>query len=73
MNKKVQIALTILALPLIFCVYFLDRVITILFPLAEVHPIQSWLFNAKAMQYSLIRVAVIGLIYGLYLIFSSLF
>lgn len=73
MNKKLQIALTILALPLIFCVYFLDRVITILFPLAEVHPIQSWLFNANAMKYSLIRVAVIGLIYGFYLIFSSLF
>lgn len=73
MNKKLRIALTILALPLIFLVYFSDRIITIAFPLVEVHPIQSWLFESKAMTNSLIRFSVVGMIIGLYFIVSSLF
>lgn len=72
MNKKLRIALTILALPFIFCMYFLDRVITLLFPLADVHPIQKWLFDSKAMTNSLIRVVVIGVSVGLYFIISSI-
>lgn len=72
MNKKLRIALTILALPIIFSVYFLDRVITLLFPLAEIHPIQKWLFDSKAMTNSLIRVVVIGISVGIYFIITSI-
>lgn len=73
MNKNLQKWLTIAALPLIFAIYMIDRVITILFPLVEIHPVQNWIFNGNAMQQSIIRVVVCTLIYGLYLIFSSLF
>lgn len=73
MNKKLKIALTIMALPLIFSMYFCDRFITIAFPLADVHPIQKWLFDSKSMSYSLIRVSIVGLLIGMYFIISSLF
>lgn len=73
MKNNLMKWLTILALPLIFAVYMIDRVITILFPLVEIHPVQNWIFNSNAMQQSVIRVVVCAFIYGLYLIFSSIF
>jgi hypothetical protein len=73
MNKNLVKYLTILALPLILAIYMVDRLITLFLPWMELHPVQNWVFNASAMQQSVIRVIVCTLIYGLYLIFSSLF
>ena len=73
MNQRLKNGLTIIAIPLILVIYFIDRVITIAFPLADVHPIQKWIFDTKAMTNSLIRFVVVGVCVGLYLIISSLF
>ena len=73
MNKNLTKWLTIFALPLIFAVYMLDRIITLFLPWMDIYAVQNWVFNTSAMQQSILRVVVFSLIYGLYLIFSSLF
>jgi hypothetical protein len=73
MSRKMKIALTILALPFFLSMYFLDRVITIAFPLAKIHTIGEWMFDSKAQAHSLIRVVIFGISIGLYLIISSFF
>lgn len=73
MKNNIIKILTIIAVPLIFAIYLLDRIITIPFILVEVYPIQNWLFNTNAMQQSLIRVVVCTLLYSIYFIITSIF
>jgi len=69
MKEKLMIAITIVAVPPILVIYFADRFVSILLPLADVSPLHKWMFDAQAMGKSIIRVSTAGIVYCFYLLF----
>lgn len=70
MKKKLFIVLTIVVIPFLLALYFIDRAVTIILPWMDVKPIQKWMLDAASMTKSIIRVATFTLIYCVYLLFT---
>lgn len=68
MKQGFFVGLTIVALPLLMAIYFADRFVSILLPLADVSPLHKWMFDAQAMTKSIIRVCTAGIVYCFYLL-----
>jgi hypothetical protein len=73
MKLKLQIALSLLLLPVVFCLFIFDRIILVFIPWMPSQAVYKWFHTPQAVQESLFRVIGVGLAYCLYLLISLFF
>jgi hypothetical protein len=73
MKLKLQIALSIALLPVVFCLFILDRIILVFLPWMPSQAVYKWFHTPQDVQQSLFRVIGVGLAYSLYLLISLFF
>lgn len=64
-KKWLKITIGLFIIPIMFCVFILDRITLLVLPHVAGTTIQKFLFDKKEMKSSLIRVIAVGICYWL--------
>jgi len=64
-KKWLKITIGLFIIPIMFCVFILDRITLLVLPHVTGTTIQKFLFDKKEMKSSLIRVIAVGIFYWL--------